>query len=255
VITFAPDGGVVSSASVNFVFGATPISLPTPTYANENFMGWFSASTGGTLVGFGGAQFSPTQSQTLYAQWSQSQSLQITVEANGGSGSVAALSGTIGSVVRLPTATTLLRSGYTLSSWNTAANGSGTSYAPGQSVTLSTSLTLYAQWKKTAVLYGAVGGFSAKSASLTPPLQTQVRRLAESIRSKKYVKVTLYGYAGDTGVASRNKSLSAARAANVANYLRSELRVMKVTGVSIAAAGEGAAGKSASYSRVEVFVS
>jgi outer membrane protein OmpA-like peptidoglycan-associated protein len=116
---------------------------------------------------------------------------------------------------------------------------------------------LYAQWKKTAVLYGAVGRFSTKSASLTALLQTQVRRLAETIKLKKYMKVTLYGYAGDTGVASRNKSLSAARATNVANYLRSELRVMKVSDVSIAAAGEGAAaGKSGSqYSRVEVFVS
>jgi outer membrane protein OmpA-like peptidoglycan-associated protein len=146
-----------------------------------------------------------------------------------------------------------------LTSWNTAANGTGTSYAPGQSVTLSTSLTLYAQWKKTptSILYGAVGVFSAKSATLSASLKTQVRRLATTIMMKKYVKVTLYGYTGATGVASLNRSLSAARAENVANYLKSELSALKVRGVAISAAGEGAVtGKTApQYSRVEVFVS
>ncbi|MCR4827178.1 MAG: InlB B-repeat-containing protein [Bacteroidales bacterium] len=37
--------------------------------------------------------------------------------------------------------------GYEYAGWNTAANGSGTSYTDGQSVELSSDLTLYAQWK------------------------------------------------------------------------------------------------------------
>jgi uncharacterized repeat protein (TIGR02543 family) len=258
-VTFAPDGGTVNPTTIAFVFGAAPISLPTPNYVSENFSGWFSAPTGGTLVGLAGAAYSPTQSLTLYAQWSQTTTVQITVSANGGSGSASTLSGVAGSTVTLPNASTLLRSGYTLSSWNTAADGSGTSYAPGQSVTLSASLTLYAQWKKTptSVLYDAVGVFSARSTSLSASLKAQVRRLATTIKSKRYAKVTLYGYTAQTGVASLNKSLSAARATNVAKYLRSELGSMKVTGVAISAAGEGAVvGKTGpQYSRVEVFVS
>jgi outer membrane protein OmpA-like peptidoglycan-associated protein len=162
-------------------------------------------------------------------------------------------------MVTLPGSSSLLKSGYTLTAWNTATNGSGTSYALGQSVTLSTSLTLYAQWKKTpsAVLLGAVGPFSKKSATLTSDLKAQVRHLATTIKSKKYAKVTLYGYTAETGVASLDRSLSRERASNVANYLRSELNAMKVKGVVISAAGEGAvAGKTApQYSRVEVFVS
>ncbi len=33
------------------------------------FAGWFTSSTGGTLVGAGGASYTPTASVTLYAQW------------------------------------------------------------------------------------------------------------------------------------------------------------------------------------------
>lgn len=259
VVAFVPDGGAVNPTTINFVFGATPISLPTPTYANENFEGWFSAPTGGTFFGPAGAAYSPTQSVTLYAQWGQATTVQIAVSANGGSGSASTLSGFVGSTVTLPSASTLLRSGYTFSSWNTATDGSGTSYAPGQSVTLSTSLTLYAQWKKTptSALYGAVGDFSVKSAALSASLKAQVRRLAATIKSKKYIKVTLYGYTAPTGVASLNRTLSLARATNVANFLKSELNSMKMRGIAISAAGEGAvAGKTGpQYSRVEVFVS
>jgi len=259
VVTFAPDGGTVNPTSINFVFGASPISLPTPTNANENFIGWFSALTGGSFVGLAGAIYSPTQSLTLYAQWGPTSTVQISVSANGGSGSASTLSGVAGSTVTLPSSSSLLRPGYTLSSWNTAVDGSGTSYALGQSVTLSTSLTLYAQWKKTptSVLYGAVGIFSTKSATLSAGLKSQVRHLAATIKAKKYAKVTLFGYTAATGVFSLNRSLSLARAKNVANFLRSELGAMKVKGVAISAAGEGAvAGKTGrQYSRVEVFVS
>ena len=259
VVSFAPDGGSVTPAVISFVAGGTPLVLPTPSNANEGFNGWFSQPTGGTLVGSAGSTYTPTQALTLYAQWSQPQAVQIAVSANGGSGSSPTLSGAVGSIVTLPTSSTLLRPGYTLTSWNTASNGSGTSYAPGQSVTLTTSLTLYAQWKKTptSVLYGAVGVFRLKSATLSTSLKTQVRHLAATIKSKRYAKVSLYGYTAATGVASLNRTLSLARATNVAKYLRSELTAMKIRGVAISAAGEGAlAGKTApQYSRVEVFVS
>jgi len=259
VVTFAPEGGIVSPTTIDFVFGTTPISLPAPILANESFNGWFTAPSGGSLVGLASTSYSPSQSLTLYAQWNQTSTIQITFSVNGGSGSASTLSGVVGSTVTLPGSTSLLRSGYALASWNTVASGSGTSYALGQSVTLSTSLTLYAQWKKTptSVLYGAVGTFSKKSTTLTASLKAQIRRLAASIRAKKYAKVTLYGYTAETGVTSLNRSLSHARATNVANYLRSELRAMRVAGVVISAAGEGAvAGKTApQYSRVEVFVS
>lgn len=44
------------------------------------------------------------------------------------------------------TANSFTREGYNFAGWNTAANGSGTSYADGATVNLSANLDLYAQW-------------------------------------------------------------------------------------------------------------
>jgi outer membrane protein OmpA-like peptidoglycan-associated protein len=147
-----------------------------------------------------------------------------------------------------------------LTSWNTEADGKGTSYKPGASVGLAASVTLYAQWTSTgapAVLYGAIGEFAKNSTTLSVSLKRQVRELATVMKEKHYTKVKLYGYSAATGLATLDRTLSDARASRVASYLRVELNSLKVTGVSVEAAGEGSfAGKTSSlYSRVEVFVS
>jgi outer membrane protein OmpA-like peptidoglycan-associated protein len=172
-----------------------------------------------------------------------------------------ALDDVSGTKVTMPSSSSVVREGYTLTAWNTEADGKGTSYKPGASVTLSTSLTLYAQWTSTgaspAVLYGAIGDFAKDSTTLTASLEHQVRELAATLKAKHYTKVKLYGYTAATGLATLDKSLSDVRASRVASYLRDELRSMKVTDVTVEAAGEGSvAGKTSSlYSRVEVFVS
>jgi outer membrane protein OmpA-like peptidoglycan-associated protein len=337
LITLAPDGGTVSSPTLDFSPGGNPIILPTPTNSTEYFSGWYTAPSGGTLVGLAGASYEPSGSLTIYAQWSTSPTIQITFadnggtgsivalggdagsvvalpgssslsmsgytlsswntsangtgtsyslgeivtltnpltlyaqwtagtgtdvivsfEMNGGSGSTSALSGVVGSTITLPGSSSLLKVGYTLASWNTATNGTGTSYSLGQSVTLSSSLTLYAQWKKVSaqVLYGAIGLFTKNSSKLTAGLKDEIAKLATAIKTKKYLKVTLYGYGIDASNAALDVSLSKTRATNVANYLRTELRAKKVSGVAISAAGEGAESRksSATNSRVEVFV-
>lgn len=53
-----------------------------------------------------------------------------------------------GSVIAvLPNSGVLARTGYTFSGWNTAADGSGSSYAPGSMLSIkSANVTLYARW-------------------------------------------------------------------------------------------------------------
>jgi len=46
------------------------------------------------------------------------------------------------------------RTSYTFVGWNTAANGTGTSYASGGSYLANASVTLYAQWNQTDIIYG-----------------------------------------------------------------------------------------------------
>ena len=66
----ATGGNGVSSDS--FTTGGTAVTLPTPTRTSFQFLGWYDASTGGNLVGAGGAAFTTTASTTLYARWIQS---------------------------------------------------------------------------------------------------------------------------------------------------------------------------------------
>ncbi len=72
----------------------------------------------------------------------------VTFKANGGSGSMSAQKVTGGTATTL-TANKYTRSGFAFAGWNTKANGSGTAYADGASVTLTGDLTLYAQWRST----------------------------------------------------------------------------------------------------------
>jgi hypothetical protein len=66
---------------------------------------------------------------TLYAQWTPVPVITLSLDANGGSDSPTLLSGLQGAIVALPGSSSLLKTGYTLTSWNAAANGSGTTYA------------------------------------------------------------------------------------------------------------------------------
>ena len=74
----------------------------------------------------------------------------ITFNANGGSGSVSAISTYVGVANTIPS-NSLTRTGYTFNGWNTASDGSGTAYATGSTITPTGNVTLYAQWKTTFV--------------------------------------------------------------------------------------------------------
>ena len=73
----------------------------------------------------------------------------VTLDANGGSVSTTSL-------------TAARTTSYTFKNWNTAANGSGTSYASGASFTTDANTTLYAQWNS-----------STSTASVTLPTPTR----------------------------------------------------------------------------------
>ncbi len=54
---------------------------------------------------------------------------------------------TQGTTATVEDAYTMRRPGYTFAGWNTAADGSGTVYRPGNTITMDESVTLYAQWE------------------------------------------------------------------------------------------------------------
>lgn len=82
------------------------------------------------------------------------------------------------------TSNAFTRTGYTFTGWNTASNGSGTSYTDGQSYDFSADMTLYAQWtaNNNTLTFDANGGAGAMAsqtvatdASITLPGNTFTR--------------------------------------------------------------------------------
>lgn len=147
LVSLQPDGGVLATSSLSFTTGTPALTLPTPVLDGSTFLGWFSAASGGTLIGGGGSALSPTSSLTLYAQWRALPTFTVTFISNGTTTSISALQGLVGSPVTIPSSATLSLTGFTFEGWNTAADGSGVSYAPGATIAPTGVTQLYAQWR------------------------------------------------------------------------------------------------------------
>ena len=121
------------------------ITLPRNcfTYANHTFTGWNTAADGTGTPYDDGATVFFTEDTTLYAQWTQKPV--VTFDANGGDGSMSPQTVEPNAATPL-IANAFTRADYDFTGWNTAADGSGTTYADQAAVTLSGNCTLYAQW-------------------------------------------------------------------------------------------------------------
>lgn len=92
----------------------------------------------------------------------------VSFNANGGSGSVSSQTVNSGTSITLPSASGLTYTGHTFLNWNTASNGSGTSYSVGSSYTVTSNVTLYAIWQ----VAGPTAVFTAVDASLSATLKS-----------------------------------------------------------------------------------
>ena len=108
--------------------------------------GWNTIAGGGGTSYSDGATYAFSTDATLYAQWTAA-SQTITYNSNGGSGSISATTGNTGASVTLSSGSGFSRSGYAIAKWNTSADGTGSDYTLGASVTMPAGgLTLYAVW-------------------------------------------------------------------------------------------------------------
>lgn len=83
---------------------------------------------------------------TAYAQWSAN-TCNITFNGNGATGGSTGTQNIFQNVWTKLNGNGYIRKGYDFVGWNTAANGSGTSYANGGNIYTGSDTTLYAQWK------------------------------------------------------------------------------------------------------------
>ena len=141
------DGGAVPGVQP-FTSGssATVTSAGTMTRTGYTFTGWNTAVNGTGASYAEGARYSSDANLTLYAQW-QPNTYTVTFDGNNHtSGATTSQNFTYGVPQNL-NANGFQRTGYTFTGWNTAADGTGTSYAEGASYTATGDITLYAQWK------------------------------------------------------------------------------------------------------------
>ena len=145
--------------------GFTPPGSPTYT-----FLGWDTNPNAVAPTYVAGQSISmPAGGLTLYAIWDPPIQTSLAYDSNGGSGSISPTADYVGNTVNLSSGSGFSRSGYNLASWNSSANGSGTSYGlSGTLVMPAGGTTLYAIWTAATqtLAYDANGG-SGSEASTT----------------------------------------------------------------------------------------
>ena len=151
-VSFDAGEGTPASASLN---GSqmSPITLPSATLSGKYFAGWYTASTGGKLVGYAGTMFYPDQATTLYAKWSDTEAFvySLNLVGNGGYDSPSAL---LYSTTKdgkhtftIPMAEPK-RAGMYFQGWATTSGATEAEYVAGDTIQVdpNSALTLYAVW-------------------------------------------------------------------------------------------------------------
>lgn len=144
ILTFDPQGGDVSRYFKRVRIGAEYGELPTPTYDQYAFLGWYDSPTGGNLI-TASSIVTIEEEHTLFARWSiPAEMVRISFDATGGASSISSMQVSPGAALgTLPTPT---RSGYRFLGWFTRIFG-------GVEITASTiaedDMTIYAHWERT----------------------------------------------------------------------------------------------------------
>ena len=166
-VTYSPNGGTGGTTDADITSG-TQYTVKSDTEAGVTrtgftFAGWNTEAGGGGTAYQAGSDLTVTGDVTLYAQWTPLPTFSVTYNPNGGTGGTTDADITSGTqyTVKSDTDVGVTRTGYTFASWNTAANGSGTTYQAGNNLTVTADVTLYAQWTPLptfSVTYSPNGG-------------------------------------------------------------------------------------------------
>ncbi len=149
VVTLNCTGGTCTTASISATYGSTYGYLPTPSYQNHEFLGWYSAKSGGKQIK-STTKVTNKKNHSIYAHWlsDKDKKYKITLDLNGGdSCKVKSFKLKTGQTVpdgKLPVAK---RKGYAFLGWFTAPSG-GKQVKAGSKFTGKADMTLYAQWQK-----------------------------------------------------------------------------------------------------------
>lgn len=147
-LSYDANGGTSAPASVTQYDNQTfTITNSEPTQSGYIFSGWNSKADGTGTNYTSGGSISITQNTILYAKWTRVYT--ITYNGNGAtSGTMAPTQIEEGKQKSLST-NTFVKTNYEFIGWTTNSDGTGNSYADGQTITGAENIILYANWKKT----------------------------------------------------------------------------------------------------------
>ncbi|MGL4383196.1 MAG: InlB B-repeat-containing protein, partial [Bacilli bacterium] len=149
-------GSAPTDSNSPYYVGSTITTLPAGTLVRSNytFMGWNTKDDGSGTNYAAGASLTLSGNIDLYAKWQENAKHTVTYHGNENTGGNAPTDNNspyyVGSSITTLPAGTLVKNNYTFMGWNTEANGSGTNYAVGASLTLSGNIDLYAKWQENA---------------------------------------------------------------------------------------------------------
>lgn len=144
-ISYNANGGTGTMSSQTATAGIeTTLTANSFTKDNYDFSGWNTAADGTGTSYANQETVTLYDNVTLYAQWEHTQYI-ISFDANGGSGTMAPQQVNSGEPTTLNRNTFILGS-FRFIGWNTEADGSGTPYADQAQITITSDITLYAQW-------------------------------------------------------------------------------------------------------------
>lgn len=136
-VTFAPNGGSVTTTSKTVTYNTQYGDLPTPTRANYTFAGWYTAASGGSKVE-STTKYTNAAATTLYAHWNIN-TYTLRYDKAGGNG----CDNTITKQYNQAWGTLCIPSkeGYNFTGWK-----NGTAYITATSLATS-NITVIAQWE------------------------------------------------------------------------------------------------------------
>ncbi len=165
-VTYNANGGSGAPSSQTKTYGKSlTLSSTKPTRTGYTFVKWNTKADGSGTSYSAGGTYTANSDVVLYAIWSTSNTYTITYNSNGGTGTPPTqivVADTTGNFSAKLSSIKPTRTGYTFVNWNTKADGTGTSYSPGDSYVIKNSgnITLYAIWTADDKLALNIGGGS-----------------------------------------------------------------------------------------------
>lgn len=165
IVTFDSNGGTGTMAN-QVTNVSTALIANTFVRSGYTFTGWNTAPGGGGTSYADGAAYDFLADVTLYAQWTLIPSHTVTFDGNGATSGM--MSSQTTNIATALSSNSYFRTGYMFTGWNTAADGSGTSYANGAIYSFASDVTLYAQWLPNTAYTVTFNGNGSDGGSTAP---------------------------------------------------------------------------------------